>query len=134
MWPKIEHPDDGLMLAASHIIGTKAYIESEVAIRLAEIMLERYRKVLVARYGFANDAQSLDGVGVIEGVAAKRGFKLKGGDFDFDKAALALLGDYRSGALGRVSLETPSSRATRPPASVRNGDALENNADGDEAP
>ena len=129
MWPKIEHPDDGLMLAASHIIGTKAYIESEVAIRLAEILLERYPKALALRYGFAGDGQSLDGVGVIEAVAAKRGFKLKGGDFDFDKAALALLGDYRSGALGKVSLETPATRAARPPALVKNKDAIESSAD-----
>ena len=126
MWPKIEHPDDGLMLAASHIIGTKAYIESEVAIFLAEILLTRYPKALAARYGLPGDDKSLDGVGVIDGVAAKRGFKLKGGDFDFDKAALALLGDYRSGALGRLSLETPASRASRPPAGSRNKDAIEN--------
>lgn len=125
MWPKIGHPDDGLMLAASHIIGTKAYIESEVAVRLAEILLERYPRMLAARYGFASDGQSLDGVGVIEGIAARRGFKLRGGDFDFDKAALALLGDYRSGALGKVSLETPATRAARPPASGRNKDAIE---------
>jgi ribosome biogenesis GTPase A len=124
MWPKIDHPDDGLMLAASHIIGTKAYIESEVAIRLAEILLERYPKALALRYGFAGGANSPDAVGVIEGVAAKRGFKLKGGDFDFDKAALALLGDYRSGALGKVSLETPATRAARPPATGRNKDAI----------
>jgi ribosome biogenesis GTPase A len=129
MWPKIDHPDDGLMLAASHIIGTKAYIESEVAIRLAEILLERYPKALAVRYGLPGDGKSLDGVGVIEAIASKRGFKLKGGDFDFDKAALALLGDYRSGALGRVSLETPASRAARPPASARSGDALEIPAD-----
>lgn len=125
MWPKIEHPDDGLMLAASHIIGSKAYIESEVAIRLAEILLERYPKALALRYSLAGDGSSLDGVGVIEAVAAKRGFKLKGGDFDFDKAALALLGDYRSGALGKVSLETPATRAARPPASGKNKDAIE---------
>lgn len=125
MWPKIDHPDDGLMLAASHIIGTKAYIESEVAIRLAEILLERYTKALVARYGLAGDGKTLDGVAVIEAVAAKRGFKLKGGDFDFDKAALALLGDYRSGALGKVSLETPATRAARPPAIGKNKDAIE---------
>lgn len=125
MWPKIDHPDDGLMLAASHIIGANAYIETEVAIRLAEILLERHPKALTARYGFANDDPALDGVAVIEGVATKRGFKLKGGNLDFDKAALALLGDYRSGALGKISLETPASRAARPPAGDRNKDALE---------
>ena len=129
MWPKIEHPDDGLMLAASHSIGTKAYIESEVAVFLAEVLLVRYSKALAARYGLANGGKSLDGVGVIEAVAAKRGFKLKGGDFDFDKAALALLGDYRSGALGRVSLETPTSRVARPHASIKSGDTLQSAAD-----
>jgi ribosome biogenesis GTPase A len=35
---------------------------------------------------------------------------LRGGEFDFEKAAHTLLQDYRSGALGRISLETPQSR------------------------
>ena len=129
MWPKIEHPDDGLMLAASHSIGTKAYIESEVAVFLAEILLARYPQALAARYGAPAGSKTLDGVGVIEAVAAKRGFRIRGGGFDFDKAAITLLGDYRSGALGRVSLETPASRVARPPASTKNGDAIESSAD-----
>ena len=47
---------------------------------------------------------------MIEGVARRRAFRVKGGDLDFEKAAHTLLLDYRSGALGRVSLETPQSR------------------------
>jgi ribosome biogenesis GTPase A len=110
MWPKIEHESAGLMLAASHIIGTKAYHESEVAVFLAEVLLERYSQALAARYNFSADvAKGMDGVGVVEAVAAKRGYRLKGGAFDFEKAAITLLTDYRSGALGRVSLETPAS-------------------------
>ena len=31
LWPKIEHPSDGLMLAASHAVGSNALIEEEVA-------------------------------------------------------------------------------------------------------
>jgi ribosome biogenesis GTPase A len=108
MWPKIEHPSDGLMLAASHAIGVNAIIEEEVATFLAEQLLARYPQLLQARYGFATDG--LDGVAVVEGVAKKRGFRLKGGDVDFEKAAHTLLQDYRSGALGRISLETPESR------------------------
>jgi len=42
MW-SIKHPDDGLMLAASHAIGENAFISEEVAAFLAEILLERYR-------------------------------------------------------------------------------------------
>ena len=114
MWPKIGHPDDGCMLAASHIIGTNAYIESEVATFLAATLVAQYPKALHARYATPADGQNLDGTGVIEAVAARRGFRIKGGEFDLEKAAITLLNDYRSGSLGRISLETPASRASRP--------------------
>lgn len=106
MWPKIEREADGLMLAASHLIGANAYIETEVAAFLGDVLLARYPQTLATRYG----AKGPDGVAVIEAVAAKRGFRLKGGAVDFDKAAITLLTDYRSGALGRISLETPETR------------------------
>jgi ribosome biogenesis GTPase A len=111
LWPKIELPSDGLMLAASHAIGANALIEEEVAVFLAEVLLERYPHLLSARYGFKTDG--VDAIGVVENVAARRGFRVKGGDFDFEKAAHVLLHDYRSGALGRISLETPDTRALR---------------------
>jgi len=109
LWPKIEHPTDGLMLAASHAVGVNAIIEEEVATFLADLLLARYPALLKARYGFATEG--MDGVAVIEGIAKKRGFRLKGGEWDFEKGSHTLLIDYRSGALGRISLETPASRA-----------------------
>jgi ribosome biogenesis GTPase A len=111
LWPKIELPSDGLMLAASHAIGSNALIEEEVAVFLAEVLLERYPHLLTARYGFKTEG--VDAIGVVENVAARRGFRVKGGDFDFEKAAHVLLHDYRTGALGRISLETPDTRALR---------------------
>jgi ribosome biogenesis GTPase A len=107
MWP-IRHPDDGLMLAASHAIGENAFISEEVAVFLAGILLARYPRLLEKRYGF--ESQSLDGPGLVEAIARKRGYLLKGGRVDYEKAGNALVNDYRSGALGRVSLETPESR------------------------
>jgi ribosome biogenesis GTPase A len=112
MWPKIAMDSDGLMLAASHAIGSNALIEEEVAVFLAEVLLERYPQLLQARYGFKT-MEGMDGVAVIEGVAARRGFRVKGGEFDFEKAAHAFLFDYRTGAMGRITLETPESRAVR---------------------
>lgn len=109
MWPKIEMDSDGYMLAASHAIGTNAVIEEEVAEVLANLLLRRYPKLLTERYGLKTDG--MDGVAVIEGVAARRGFRVRGGEFDYEKAAHTLLLDYRTGALGRVSLETPETRA-----------------------
>lgn len=108
LWPKIQHPTDGLMLAASHAVGVNALIEEEVATFLAEQLLALYPQYLTARYGIRTEG--IDAVSVIEGVAQKRAYKLKGGDWDFEKAAHTLLLDYRSGALGRISLETPQSR------------------------
>lgn len=112
LWPKIALPTDGLMLAASHAIGSNALIEEEVAVYLADEMLRYYPALLVARYGF-KDIESFDGIAVVEGIAAKRGFRQKGGDYDFEKAAHVFLGDYRSGVLGRISLETPTTRGER---------------------
>lgn len=116
LWPKIEHPDDGLMLAASHAVGVNAYIDEEVATWLAGFLLAHYPALLVARYGFALDG--LDAPGVLEAVAKKRGCLVKGrgGEPDLEKAAAVLLTDYRNGTLGRISLETPAGRAARPAA------------------
>jgi ribosome biogenesis GTPase A len=110
MWPRIEDETAGLMLAASHSIGTRAYHESEVAEFLANVLLAHYPQALAARYHFAGQG---DGVAVIEAVAARRGYRLKGGALDLEKAAITLLTDYRSGALGRVSLETPATLQAR---------------------
>ncbi|MFP5403345.1 MAG: ribosome biogenesis GTPase YlqF [Gammaproteobacteria bacterium] len=109
-WPKIEHDADGFMLAASHAIGRNAVIDEEVAIFLAGILLERYPALLEARYKFP--LAGLDATGVLEAVAKKRGCILKGrsGELDLEKAAMILLTDYRSGTLGRISLETPATR------------------------
>jgi ribosome biogenesis GTPase A len=113
LWPKIAHPVDGLMMAASHAVGVNAYIGEDVAIFLADFLLQAYPALLTARYGFATDG--LDGVAVIEAVAKKRGCLLKGrgGEYDREKASAILLTDYRSGALGRISLETPTLREAR---------------------
>lgn len=109
LWPKIQYPSDGLMLAASHAIGVNALIEEEVAVFLADLLRVRYPKLLTARYGL--QTEGMDGFGVVEGVAQRRGFRIKGGELDIEKAAHALLQDYRSGAIGRISLETPATRA-----------------------
>jgi ribosome biogenesis GTPase A len=111
MWPKIEHDEDGFMLAASHAIGRNAVIDEEVAKFLAGILLTRYPLLLATRYKL--DPTQLDAVGIVETVAKKRGciFKGRGGELDLEKAAMIFLTDYRSGALGRISLETPETRA-----------------------
>jgi ribosome biogenesis GTPase A len=111
MWPKIEHDADGFMLAASHAIGRNAVIDEEVAVNLGSILLARYPALVEARYGI--DLGGLDGEGLLECIARRRGCVRKGGGLDLEKAANVFLTDYRAGALGRISLETPESRRQR---------------------
>jgi len=111
MWPKIEHDEDGFMLAAIHAIGRNAVIEDEIATHLADQLLTHYPERLTERYGL--DVSGLDGYGVLEGIAKRRGCLLqgRGGELDIEKASMILLTEFRSGKLGRISLETPQTRA-----------------------
>jgi ribosome biogenesis GTPase A len=113
LWPKIEHPIDGLMMAASHAVGVNAYFGEEVATFLTDYLLVHYPALLSARYGLSTEG--MDGVAVLEAVAKKRGCLIKGsgGEYDLERAAAMLLTDYRSGAIGRISLETPILREER---------------------
>jgi ribosome biogenesis GTPase A len=123
MWPKIQHESDGYMLAASHAIGRNAVIDEDVATFLADNLLRTYPELINARYklntmkiegGFL-DVLKMDGVDLLEAIAKRRSYKRTSGKnqsglWDMEKTAVAFLTDYRSGAIGRVSLETPQSR------------------------
>ena len=108
MWPKITHDADGFALAASHAIGRNAVIDEEVANFLGGLLLARYPALIAKRYGVP--VEGLDGPALVEAIARRRGCLLRGGGLDIEKASLILLQDYRDGAIGRVSLETPTTR------------------------
>jgi ribosome biogenesis GTPase A len=107
----VQRESDALMLAASHVIGPDAYMPEEVATFLADVLLSRYPALLRTRYDL--ETQGMDGYRLIAAIAARRGYLRRGGKPDYEKAGRAFLQDYRSGLLGRVSLETPKSRALR---------------------
>jgi ribosome biogenesis GTPase A len=119
MWPKIQYESDGYMLAASHAIGRNAVIDEDVALFLADNLLKTYPALLNARYkldtmkhdGAMLDVSKIDGVDLLEAIAKRRSYKRHDGLWDTEKTAVAFLTDYRSGAIGRISLETPNSRA-----------------------
>lgn len=114
MWPKIEHESDGYMLAASHAIGRNAVIDEDVAEFLGNLLLKQYPALMNARYKLdvmQLDVNSIDGIDLLEAIAKRRTYKRNDGEWDMERTAMALLTDYRSGAIGRVSLESPQSRA-----------------------
>ena len=111
MWPKIDNELDGIFLAASHTIGINAYDEIEIALGLFDVIKELYPNSITSNYKigqpFPQDEKFL------ASIAQQRGFIIKGGKLNIQKAAIVFINDYRQGILGRVSLETPESRSVR---------------------
>lgn len=97
--------NDAFLLAASHLIGPESYADEDVATFLGDLLAARYPGLLRTRYDL--DSGTLDGYGVISAIARRRGYLRKGGLPDLEKAGRALIQDYRSGLLGRITLEMP---------------------------
>ena len=113
MWPKIEFESDGFMLAASHAIGRNAVIDEDVATFLANNLLIKYPDLLNSRYkldAMKLDVNEMDGVDLLEAIAKRRSYKQRDGYWDLERTAMVFLTDYRHGTIGRISLETPTSR------------------------
>lgn len=108
MWPKIQYAIDGYLLAASNIIGKNAYFEEEVGEKLLEILLSAYPELLKNRYKI--EPSSCDSIQYLELLANKKGFPLKNGRKDLERAAITITNDYRQDLLGKISLESPLSR------------------------
>ncbi len=104
LWPGID-PETALKLAATHSIGRNAYDNDEVAAGLGAYLLRWYRELLVQRFGPI--PEGCDGYGLIDVVASSRGFLVKGGGPDRERSSRVLLGEFRDGTLGKISLEVP---------------------------
>ncbi len=111
MWPKIEDPKGGLRLAFGGAIPDAALDYENVAVFGASLLLERYPELLTKRYKLT--ALPADGSSLIDEIGRRRGCLQKGGKVDRHKAADIFIHDFRTGALGRISLERPEDGADR---------------------
>ena len=107
LWPRIVVQQSGYHLAASGGIGRNAYDEEEVALALLASVRERYADRLQARYKLA-DLSGIKDEALLAELGRKRGGLLPGGQVNLQKAAEIALHDFRSGAWGRITLETPA--------------------------
>ncbi len=110
LWPRIIVPQSGYNLAASGAVGRNAYDDQEVALELTEYLVRHYAALLQERYKLKEVAgrKSED---VLADIGRKRGALQSGGKVDLHKAAEALIADFRTSKLGRVTLETPEEYA-----------------------
>jgi ribosome biogenesis GTPase A len=106
LWPRIIVAQSGYNLAASGAIGVNAYDEEEVALELLNYLIPRYPLALQSRYK-AKDVGNQTDEQLLEQIARLRGAVQSGGRLDTSKAARIVIHDFRSSALGRLTLETP---------------------------
>lgn len=104
LWPKFEDDVVGTNLAYIGSINDNIINTTELAYELSGYMLSNYCNILNERY---NIDSNCDSIKVLEQIATVRQCKLKGDELDVDKAALLFLDDFRSGKLGKITLEMP---------------------------
>lgn len=102
LWPKFEDEMTGLHLAMVGAINDEILQAEELAGKVILLMQEEYPGRLKERYQIAEEGGPAD---VLAAVALKRGCLKKGGGADTGKAAGLLLDEFRSGMLGRVTIE-----------------------------
>ena len=103
LWPKFENRQAALHLAFTGAINDNVYDVASVVLLLLNTLREEYPADLVARYRLEGDLPS--GTELLEEIGRRRGCLRAGGKIDYEKAEQIVLTDFRSGRLGRVTLD-----------------------------
>ena len=104
LWPKFEDQMVGLRLALIGSIKDEILNIDELAVELIKILKESYPGTLKERYEVNEESEITD---IIFEIAKNRKCLQKGGEVDYSKACALLIDDFRSGKLGRITLELP---------------------------
>lgn len=105
LWPKLSPEACGYRLAITGAIRSAVIDFEDVALFEADYLLQAYPELIRKRYGFKE--LPVDGLALMDAIAAKRRFFARGGIPDLHKVSEVLLNELRAGTLGRISLETP---------------------------
>ena len=111
LWPKFEDQQAALHLAFTGAINDNVYDVASVVLLLLDTLRISYPSALIERYRLEGELPS--GVELLEEIGRKRGCLRAGGRVDNEKAQQIVLTDFRSGRLGRVTLDAlPSTDST----------------------
>ena len=105
LWPKFEDAHAALRLAFTGAISDTVYDVGGVVLQLLQVLHADNPATLRARYGLAENLPT--GVELLEEIGRRRGCLVRGGRIDYEKAEQIVLTDFRSGRLGRVTLDSP---------------------------
>lgn len=116
LWPKFEDKRVGEMLAFTGAVKDDIMDMEYLACRFLEFMNAEYPELIKNRYGIetddipANDDSTMgcvQGFEILERIGRKRGFLVSGGEINTERTAITVMDEFRSGKLGRLSLERP---------------------------
>ena len=108
LWPKFDDKQVGERLAYTGAIKDDVYDLEWVAMRFLDLLRNRYPKLLEERFKVTpNDSEGLEPYDLLELVGKKRGMMMSGGVVNTERAAITVLDEFRSGKIGRISLERP---------------------------
>lgn len=106
LWPKFESEEIALNLAFTGTIKDDIIEKTEIAYQLLKYLLVGYKNNIIERYKLQNiNIDELDIVELMETIGQKRGAIVSGGRVDLEKVSRILLDDFRTGKLGKISLE-----------------------------
>ena len=104
LWPKFEDQNVGLKLALIGSIKDEILNTDELALELIKILLEEYPKLIESRYELT---ELEDAVKALEQITINRKCVKKGNEPDYSKAASLVIDEFRTGKLGKITLERP---------------------------
>lgn len=101
LWPKFDDRT-GLHLSYTNAIKDEILNIEDLTLYFLKEMAEEYPENLKERYGVDPTMEAID---IYEAIAKRRGAIIAGGDFDYTRTATIILNDFRTGKLGRITLE-----------------------------
>ena len=106
LWPKFEDPEVGLKLSYTGAVKDDVVDVETLAMHLMELLAGYYPQALEQRYKITVP-ENAQGHELLELCGRKRGMLISGGEIDTERMSRVLLEEYRSGKLGRFTLEMP---------------------------
>lgn len=115
LWPKFQNEEIALNLAFTGTIKDDVLEITEIAYSLTKYLLENYRNNLIERYLLEeqkineilnqNQEENQNIYEIMQLIGRKRGAVVSGGNIDDEKTSKIILEDFRSGKLGKITLE-----------------------------
>ena len=106
LWPKFEDQSVAVRLAFTGAISDDILDIETLAMKLLSYLAENYPNSLPERYKIELSDEDT-GLELLEKVGKKRGMMISGGEINTERAAITVLDEFRSGKLGRITLEAP---------------------------